>query len=292
MKKQVLELFAGARCVGRQAESMGMEVFSADWTKYDNINFVGDIANLTPNQIPFIPDVIWASPDCTTYTISACSTHRIKSTFPKTDYARQCDATNRWFIHLIKYYLTINPDIVFFIENPRGMMRKQPWMIELEESIPNFRRETVWYCQYGDDRGKPTDIWTNSLDWSPRPMCKNFKYDADGEIIDKHCHHQSARRGAKTGTQGRKNAHERSFIPQQLTEEILQSTILDISKVFDVELDDVDSKDYPDFCDAYVSHAMVESAHSAGRELTESEYQEISDDHSDWVQEQAHESFI
>lgn len=221
----VLELFAGARCVGRKAEQLDMNVFSADWTAYDDINYVGDIGKMLPHDVPFIPDVIWASPDCTTYTISACSTHRTNSIIPKSEYAKQCDQTNQHFIALIRHYLKVNPDMVFFIENPRGMLRKQPFMLLMQELIPNCQRHTVTYCSYGDDRMKPTDIWTNSKDWKPKSICHNYKYDSDGQIIDKHCHHESARRGAKTGTQGRKNAHERSFIPEKLIEEILQSTM-------------------------------------------------------------------
>ena len=52
-------------------------------------------------------------------------------------------------------------------------------------------------------------------------MCRNYKYDKDGDIINKHCHHESARRGAKTGTQGRKGAYERSKIPIELINELL-----------------------------------------------------------------------
>ena len=46
-----------------------------------------------------------------------------------------------------------------------------------------------------------------------------------GEIIDRHCHHESARRGAKTGTQGLKGNYERSKVPKELCEEILTQTL-------------------------------------------------------------------
>jgi len=216
-EKKILELFAGDRSIGKVANKLGMKVFSVDWTNYDNIDLVIDIGKMNKNHIPFIPDIVWASPDCTTYSIAACSTHRTNTKEPKSEYAIECDNTNKHWIALIEEWLLINPNMVFFIENPRGMLRHMDWM-------KKFKRHTVWYCQYRDDRAKPTDIWTNSKNWIPRPMCHNYKYDSEGNIINKHCHHESARRGARTGTQGRKDSYERSKIPRELCVEILKST--------------------------------------------------------------------
>lgn len=204
---KLVELFAGDRSVGKVADKMGAKVFSVDWKPYENINWVGDVENMSIKDVPFVPDVVWASPDCTTYSIAACSTHRNKSIEPKSEYAIKCDRVNQHFISMIKEWLEMNPKMVFFIENPRGMLRKMPWMQE-------FKRHTVWYCQYGDDRAKPTDVWTNSENWVPRPQCKNGNPD---------CHHQRAPRGSRTGTQGRKGSYERSKIPEQLCEEVLLS---------------------------------------------------------------------
>jgi site-specific DNA-cytosine methylase len=75
-----------------------------------------------------VPDVIWASPDCTTYSIAAISTHRIKedsgNLAPKSDYAKQCDEINSHVIELIN---ELKPKF-YFIENPRGGMRKMWFM--------------------------------------------------------------------------------------------------------------------------------------------------------------------
>lgn len=157
--------------------------------------------------------------NCTSYTIAAIGYHR-NGTEPKTEYAVKCDNTNQHFISLIKEWLVLNPNLVFFIENPRGMMRKMKWMQE-------FKRYTVWYCTYGDDRAKPTDIWTNSKTWIPRPECHNG---------NKLCHHQPAPRGSRTGTQGKKGSYDRSKIPHELCIEVLQSTLVKSEQIEFFEL--------------------------------------------------------
>ncbi len=214
---KVLELHAGSRSIGKVAESLGMQVFSVDWTKYNNIDLITDIEHLKKEDIPFIPDIIWSSPDCTTYSIAAISHHRHEHTLlAKSDYANKCDRLNNNMIALVKQYLDINPNVKYFIENPRGAYRKMPFI--------NFSdRATVWYCRYGDNRAKPTDIFTNHLNtifningWRPRAECFNGNLN---------CHHESAPRGSKTGTQGKNGSYERSKIPKELCLEILKSCI-------------------------------------------------------------------
>ncbi len=203
---RLLELFAGSRSVGKVAEARGHNVFSVDNQPFENIDLVTDIGQMTINDVPFIPDVVWASPDCTTYTLAAISTHR-DGIHPKTDYARFCDEVNQHFIAMVDQWLVLNPDLLFYYENPRGMMGKMPW-------TQRFIKHTVWYCQYKDTRAKPTHIFTNDENWQPRPQCKNS---------NPHCDHIRAKRGAKTGTQGLKGSYDRSKIPVELVEEILDS---------------------------------------------------------------------
>ena len=100
---KVLELFAGTRSIGKAFESRGHDVFSVDWDKqFNDIDLYIDISKLTVEMIHDlfnIPDVIWASPDCTSYSIAAISHHRRKNTDtgsldPVSDYAKFCDECN------------------------------------------------------------------------------------------------------------------------------------------------------------------------------------------------------
>lgn len=210
---KILELHAGSRSIGRAAEKLGHDVFSVDWQPFDGIDYVGDIENFNLTDMPWVPDMIWTAPDCTTYSIAAISHHR-NGTAPKSDYAAKCDRVNIHVLNLIKECSRYNPNLIWYIENPRGMMRKMPFM----QGLP---RVTVWYCQFGDDRAKPTDIWSNNFvslfnpdGWQPRKECFNG---------NPNCHHQKAPRGSKTGTQGLKGSYERSQYPEQLCIEIIKS---------------------------------------------------------------------
>jgi site-specific DNA-cytosine methylase len=200
---KVLELFAGSRSVGKIAEALEYEVYSSDINAFEGIDYVVDILEFEESEVPFIPDIIWASPPCTSYSIAAISHHR-KDGKATSDFAKKSDRMMVRLQQIIEYYLKHNPDMIYYVENPRGMLRKMDFMT----CYPI--RHTVTYCQYGDDRMKPTDIWTNNTKWSPRPMCKN------GDSC-----HTAAPRGSKTGTQGRKGNYERSMIPPVLCAEAL-----------------------------------------------------------------------
>jgi len=206
---KVLELFAGSRSIGKAAESLGYDVFSSDVNDFNKIDYVVDILNFDIKKVPFHPDIIWASPPCTTYSIAAISHHRPKNK-PLSNFAIKSDLIVKKTLQIIK---ELNPN-KWYIENPRGLLRKQNFMIGLPKT-------TVWYCTYGDNRAKPTDIWSNNIrsllninGWQPRPECFNG---------NKNCHHESAPRGSRTGTQGVKGNYNISKIPNQLCLEILKS---------------------------------------------------------------------
>ena len=209
---KVLELFAGKRSIGKEFDKKDHEVYSIEWDKqHDNINWYVDIGTITAQDIIErfgVPDVIWASPDCTSYSVAAISKHRRREKDGNltaiSEYAKFCDKVNENVIKIIEDLLAINPNMIYFIENPRGGMRKMNF-------IKKFPRYTVTYCQYGETRMKPTDIWSNHPNPKFKPACKN------GDPC-----HEAAPRGSRTGTQGRKGSVERSLIPQKLCEHIVE----------------------------------------------------------------------
>ena len=170
-----------------------------------------DIMDIESRDIPFTVDIIWASPPCQCFSVASISTHwkgGIRAYVPKSAKCKEAMLLLNKTINLIsrlkvKYW---------YIENPRGVMRKVIDNMFKKHNLSNYVRHTVTYCQYGDSRMKPTDIWTNNRSWIPKTMCKNGMS----------CH-TAAPRGAKTGTQGLKDSYNRSILPKKLCEEIVQS---------------------------------------------------------------------
>lgn len=203
-KLKVLELFAGTRSIGKAFEERGHEVYSIEWDKqHGNIDWYADMTQVNVQDILErfgTPDVIWASPPCEKFSVAAIGKHWIQGTnLPKTEDTKKALDLLEHVVQLIK---ELNPTY-YFIENPRGKMRKM-------DCLQDCPRYTVTYCQYGDTRMKPTDIWTNHKNPKFKPMCKN------GDPC-----HVSAPRGSRTGTQGLKGAKERSVIPNELCKHIV-----------------------------------------------------------------------
>lgn len=202
----MLDLFSGTQSIAKAFRELGHETYTIELDKvHQGIDWYADILQVAADDIVRrfgLPDVIWASPPCTSYSIAAISHHRTRDEDgvlqPKSETARVADDLIRHTLSLIK---ELAPKY-WFIENPRGGLRKMDFM----RGLP---RHTVTYCQYGDKRMKPTDIWTNHPDPHFKPMCHK------GDTC-----HEYAPRGSKTGTQGLKGSIQRSIIPHELCKHI------------------------------------------------------------------------
>jgi len=201
----VFDFFAGTGSSTRAFEDAGHTVIKFELDAQFDADEHVDILHLTVDGLIGKygrPDFVWASPPCTSFSVAAIGHHWVSAGVPKTEAAKKSMELVAYTRQLIE---GLNPTLGFVIENPRGMLRKLGL-------LDGLTRWTVTYCQYGDDRMKPTDLWTNITTWLPRVPCSN----GGG------CH-ESAPRGSRTGTQGLKNAKDRSMIPYQLGEEILNA---------------------------------------------------------------------
>ena len=204
----VLELFAGSRSFSKVAEELGHKTFTSDIKQFKNIDLVIDILDLKKEDIPFIPDIIWASPPCTYFSVASIDHHWYENHTPKTKEAILGLKILNKTLKVFSWFKGCK----FFMENPVGKMRR---------IVKGVNRVTITYCSYGDKRMKPTDIWSNHIydifntnGWKPKAKCfaGNIK-----------CKHELAPRGSKTGTQGLKGNYERSKVPYNLCLEILKS---------------------------------------------------------------------
>lgn len=197
----ILDLFAGKGGELRRAqiEALGHKYVTLDINPRFGCDITADIMSIDDLGLY---DFIWASVPCDAFSVASIGHHWNKETRqPKTDKAR-------YMIDLVKHTIKLineSSKIGWIIENPVGMLRKQDFM-------QDFKRQTVHYCQYGEDRQKPTDIWTCGLNWVGRPVCKRGAP----------CH-EAAPRGSRTGTQGMKSYADKSVVPLELWKEILEA---------------------------------------------------------------------
>lgn len=195
----MLELFSGSGNMAKAFREVGYKTLTVDLSQGADIQ--KDIRILEPQEIierlGGRPDVIWASPPCTAFSVAAIA-RNFTDGIPSSENAF---LGVELLSHTLRLIMQLKPE-KWYIENPRGMMRTLPVMGVLP-------RKTITFCQYGDPAMKPTDVWTNDYAWVPR-QCKKGRS----------CHELSPRGTSSTGTQGKSGAKERGTLPMQLCREI------------------------------------------------------------------------
>jgi len=195
---KVVDLFSGLGGWSQPFADNGHEVFRVELDDSFDAELHADILDISADDFPWRPDVVLASPPCTSFSVMRIGRNWTKDHQPRNDGARLGVRLVEKTVELIA---DLSPSF-WFIENPRAKLRKLPVVSE-------FDRVTVTYCQYGERRMKATDLWGGFPDnWVPRPACKQGMP----------CH-IAAPRGSRTGTQGMPVA-ESALIPYELADSI------------------------------------------------------------------------
>lgn len=210
---KTIEFFSGTASFSKVAKSRGHETLTIDNNPKCKPDILENISFEISEKI-FLwlasCDIVWLSPPCQTLSMASGNKHWTRDRKPKTPEAIETIRLFKVCERIAQYCEATGK--IYFIENPRARAR---WLLPIEN------RFTVWYCQYNDNRAKPTDIWTNLKNWIPKTCHNNNKY----------CHHQPAPRGSKTGTQGLKKEF-RGVIPPQLFNELFD--IIENNELLDI----------------------------------------------------------
>jgi site-specific DNA-cytosine methylase len=163
----VVELFSGSGTLSKEFRDAGHNVFSIDIRKRKGIcepDLKKNILHLLRKEIPFEKvDVVWASPPCDVFSKASGGFHWTAEGLPKTE---KC----MLHIQILKKSLALiqklNPTI-FFIENPDGKMKYRNELVSFLIKNEGMTKK-LFYSNYGFPLPKPTNLFTNALDFKPR----------------------------------------------------------------------------------------------------------------------------
>jgi len=201
--KTTQDNFCGTKSFEKVAINRGYLCQTLDLEPEHQPDIIGNILFTDPGSCWFAH----FSPPCTGFSVASIGTHwggGYRKYEPKTETAK----LGIKILNRVAELIAKHKYQYWTVENPMGVFRKVFPEILKKHGIKDFKMVTVTYCQYGDSRMKPTDIFTNIPNWQGK-RCKNGSP----------CH-EPAPRGSKTGTQGLKNAKLRGVIPPKLFHEI------------------------------------------------------------------------
>ena len=164
----MLELFCGTKSVGKVFEENNYNVISLDYNPKFNATHTEDILTWNYKQYPSgYFDIIWASPDCVTWSLATGGKYRTKANIWGLQNEHQPKTTigNNMVLRVIEILTYFKPN-GWFIENPRGLLQHFPPLKRfVDEEDGNMT--LVYYGNYNNwGFPKPTNIWSNLILWN------------------------------------------------------------------------------------------------------------------------------
>lgn len=200
---KALELFCGTKCVGKELEKLGYEVISLDFEEKFEPTICEDITKWDYEAYdPLEFDIIWASPECKTFSIASGGKHRLKTDIM--GFTQAAEEGNKMIDSMLEIMKYFKPK-KWFVENPRGLLKYYPAMKVLGEPT------LVFYGNHGWAHPKPTHIWSNVKLWD----------DEKKPIMSPDLWYRDTRGNVRYKAFARSNHTVRSKIPQSLIKKLL-----------------------------------------------------------------------
>lgn len=156
MTTLLLELFKGTGSFSKVFKEYGYTVISLDIEPKFNPTICCNLLDWDYKALNIIPDVITASVPCNSFSCAGACHHLrdYKTMKPLKPIAFIGDMLLFKTLEIIDYYKTINPNLKWVIENPRGTIQR---MMCLKDKVYVLTH----YYLYGSELFKPTIFFNN-----------------------------------------------------------------------------------------------------------------------------------
>lgn len=121
-----LELFCGTKSFSNVAKALGHDTYTVDNDAQFNPDLCKSVLDID-GRVFTECDMLWASPPCEGFSVASIGTNWTggkRGYIPKSDSARRSIALAQKTIEIIEQ----SKPTWWFIENPRGLLRKMPFM--------------------------------------------------------------------------------------------------------------------------------------------------------------------